>query len=29
MGWKPEECYHFEWEKIKNDDEPFEKFSFK
>ncbi len=27
-GWKPEECYDFDWEKIKNDDEPFEKFSF-
>ncbi len=27
-GWKPEECYDFDWEKIENDDEPFEKFSF-
>jgi len=29
MGWKPEECYDFDWKKIKNDVEPFEKFSFK
>jgi len=26
--WQPKECYDFDWEKIKNDDEPFKKFSF-